>query len=70
MSLIITRHAAQRMVERYVEELDVMRTIAFPDEVEQREDGVVISRKRLGTKLVAVVWHQDSRGNYVVRTII
>lgn len=57
------------MIARYLEEWDVMRTIAFPDETREEGD-VTVSRKRLGMKQVIVVWHYDERGNYVVRTII
>ncbi len=57
------------MAERYLDEWDVMRTIAFPDESSTEGDATV-SRKTLGMKHVTVVWHRDERGNHVVRTII
>lgn len=57
------------MIERYLDELDVRRTIAFPDEKEQQGD-VMVSKKTMGMKHVTVVWHLDERGNYIVRTII
>ena len=57
------------MVQRYLDEWDVMRTIAFPDETSI--DGLTtVSRKTLGMKHITVVWHQDERGNYVVHTVI
>ena len=70
MSLIFRRHAARRLVERYLSEHDVMLTIAFPDSLEEQKRGIMVSRKTLGLKHVTVVWHRDERGNHVVHTVI
>lgn len=70
MTLLLRRHAAERMMERYLDEWDVMRTIAFPDEVQEGEHGTMVSKKALGMKHITVVWHLDARGNHIVHTII
>lgn len=69
MSIRFTDHAVEQMIKRYLDELDIMRTIAFPDESYQDGDATV-SRKTMGMKHIKVVWHRDEGGNFVVHTII
>lgn len=70
MPIAYTNHALVRMGERGVQPTDVAIILAEPDEIRYGSDGELIARKRLGRRLVEVVYDETDEVRRILTVMI
>jgi hypothetical protein len=66
MEISFTHHAKYRIMERNISVLSVRQTIKHPDSQRTDEYGMMIARKKIGEKLLEVVYRIERNKQIVI----